>query len=195
MSKAAFLAVAFSAALVGPALAGASYMKFDESDGEAMDSPPPSAFDYGIPDRSAKNIYMKVEGIDGEAIASPTPGAFEIQISQLDQLERMAAQKAPRGGQNIPLSISSLNFTKVQDKASPKLAQAHTKGQAIPRATLFVRKAGGENYLTVKLENCMISSYQLGAHSGSGRPTESLSINFTKILVDYKPQGSPAPKN
>ena len=51
--------------------------------------------------------------------------------------------------------------------------------------------------MTVKLENCMVSSFQTSAaHAGRGtggdRPTESLSINFTKIMVDYKPQGSPA---
>ena len=140
-------------------------------------------------------IYMKFEGIDGEATAAPIPGAFEIQISQLDQLEHLAAQKAPRGGQNIVLQISSLNFTKRQDKASPQLMQANAKGQHIPRALITVRKAGGETALTVKLENCMISGFQTSAAHAGERPTESISINFTKILVDYKPQGSPAVRN
>ena len=61
-----------------------------------------------------------------------------------------------------------------------------------------MRKAGGDasganadDFLKIKLEDVLISSYQLAGASGGGddRPTESLSLNFTKIEFDYQPPG------
>jgi type VI secretion system secreted protein Hcp len=41
-----------------------------------------------------------------------------------------------------------------------------------------------EIYLTVKLTNCLVSGYSMS--SGGDRPSESLSINFTKIEYTYQ---------
>ena len=43
-------------------------------------------------------------------------------------------------------------------------------------------------YAEYKLTNCMISGYSLS--SGGDRPSESLSINFTKIEYSFKEYGS-----
>lgn len=127
-------------------------------------------------------VFMKFDGVDGE---------FQVDSHQLGQLEQKVQQAAPRGGSNIGLNPSSLNFTKHVDKASPKLMEAMTKGRHFPRVELHVRKAGGSQpYLTYKLENVQITSYQLGA-AGGAAPGDSFSINFSKISADYKPQGSP----
>jgi len=84
-------------------------------------------------------------------------------------------------------SVSDLRITKVVDKASAKLFQACATGQHIKQATLVVRKAGGKPYLTIKLDNVLVSSYQQSNGAG-GKPTESISLNFTKIEYKYAAQ-------
>ena len=42
-----------------------------------------------------------------------------------------------------------------------------------------------ETFLTLTLENCLVSNYQVS--SGGDRPTESFSLNFTKIEYKYTP--------
>jgi len=46
-----------------------------------------------------------------------------------------------------------------------------------------VRKSGDDNYMQIELENVLITSYQTSASSSSsGRPMESLSLNYTKAV-------------
>ncbi|MCM3878451.1 MAG: type VI secretion system tube protein Hcp, partial [Thermoanaerobaculia bacterium] len=130
-------------------------------------------------------IYMKFDGIDGESMA-PAPGSIQVETRDLDQLERLAAQKAPRGGSHLQLGISSINFTKHVDRASPKLAQAAAAGKHIPRGVLTVRKAGGgqQDYLVVRMEDIIVSSFRPPA-GGATQGTESVTINFAKADFDY----------
>ena len=64
-------------------------------------------------------------------------------------------------------------------------------GEHIKQALLSCRKAGGkqEVYLTVKFTDLLVSSYQTGG-SGSGDvvPLDQISMNFSKIEFEYKPQ-------
>lgn len=136
-------------------------------------------------------IYMKIEGVDGSYSDASLQGAIEVESMQMAQVERTAAQAAPRGGKNVKVALSSMNFTHHYDKASPVLMKAATKGTHFPRAVLYCRKVGQLNdYLVVKLEDCLVSSYQTSP-GGGARPMESLSINFAKITVDYKPMVAP----
>ncbi len=136
-------------------------------------------------------IYMKYDGIDGSATVAGRPGFIEVQSYSLGAIEQQVAKAAPRGGANIPVSMSSIQITKRLDATSPKLVQASTKGHHFPTAVIAIIKPGeARPYLTLHLSDVLISSYQTG---GSGeRPMESLSLNFTKITADFKPQGSPA---
>lgn len=134
-------------------------------------------------------IYMKIEGVDGSYSDASVQGAIEVESMQMAQVERTAAQAAPRGGKNVKVALSSMNFTHHYDKASPVLLQAAAKGKHFSQVALYCRKSGQSNdYLVVKLEDCVVTSYQAApGAAGGARPMESLSINFAKIAVDYKP--------
>jgi type VI secretion system secreted protein Hcp len=89
------------------------------------------------------------------------------------------------GGEAKP-KLGDLRIVKSQDKSTPKLALACANGVHFPKATLYVRKSGGGQALTLTLTNALISSYSMS--SGGDRPTESLTINFTKIEFQYTKQ-------
>ncbi len=96
------------------------------------------------------------------------------------------------GGGTGKVQVHDISITKYVDKASPKLALACANGKHYSTAKITVRKAGRgqQEFLTYKLSDVLISSYQSGG-SGGGKgatPTESLTLNFKKISVEYKPQ-------
>jgi len=83
-------------------------------------------------------------------------------------------------------SISEIVVTKDSDSSSPKLLNEALQGEGKTVIIDFCRnapgKAGLQVYQTYTLTNCMISGHSF---SSSGEmPSESLSLNFTKI--EYK---------
>jgi type VI secretion system Hcp family effector len=93
------------------------------------------------------------------------------------------------GGGAGRVATHEIVITKHMDKASPKLAQFCATGKHIVRGTITLRKAGKgqQEFLVIKLDTVLISSYQTGGKgSGETTPTESLSLNFTKIQFDHK---------
>ena len=64
-------------------------------------------------------------------------------------------------------------------------------GQHIKIALLTCRKAGKEQqeFLKIKLDDFIVSSYQTGGSAGSALiPIDQISMNFSKIEYEYKEQ-------
>jgi type VI secretion system secreted protein Hcp len=92
-------------------------------------------------------------------------------------------------------SVSEITVTKLQDQATPKLLNEALQGEGKTVIIDFTKDDKGklEVYMTYTLTNTMISGYSVNG-DGNGRPSESLSLNFTEI--DYKntpnkPDGTP----
>jgi type VI secretion system secreted protein Hcp len=83
-------------------------------------------------------------------------------------------------------AVSEIVVTKSVDAASAALYRMSLWGEG-KKATIVFAKAGQdgqyEAYLTVELENILISNFSVSGAGGgaNGRPMESLSLNFTKI--------------
>lgn len=89
------------------------------------------------------------------------------------------------GGGAGKVSVHDISITKHVDKASALLLKACANGQHYKTVTITMRKAGGTQYLKITLTNVLISSYQTGGSGHSAQPTESLSLNFTKVEYQY----------
>ncbi len=73
------------------------------------------------------------------------------------------------------------------DIASVDLFREALVGRAIP-GDIELTQTGADKsftYYKVELENVLVSSYSLS--SGGDRPSESISLNFSKIIVSYIP--------
>ena len=86
-------------------------------------------------------------------------------------------------------SISEIVITKQMDKSSFAWLQEGLKGEGAKCEIHFCSTDAGQlrTYATYKLENCLVSGYSTS--SGGDRPSESISINFTKIEFLYKEYG------
>jgi type VI secretion system secreted protein Hcp len=96
-----------------------------------------------------------------------------------------STQSHGSGGGAGKSSVHEITITRKVDKTSLKLALFCANGKHIPNGTIVVRKAGGNHSITYQLSDVLISSYQTGGSGHDVTPTESLTLNFTKLKISY----------
>ena len=87
-------------------------------------------------------------------------------------------------------SYRNLVLTKGVDSASTGLLSALVTNDEVKEATLTMRKAGGEalDYFRMTLSGARIVNVDLEVPP-SGLAVERVTIAFTKVEIEYKPQG------
>src|SRR5512136_616375 len=87
--------------------------------------------------------------------------------------------------------MQDFHFVMKINKASPKLMLACASGEHLKNAILTCRKAGKEQqeYLKVTFTDLLVSNYQTnGTGSADIIPMDQISLNFTKVEIEYKEQ-------
>jgi type VI secretion system secreted protein Hcp len=139
------------------------------------------------------DYFLKIDGITGESQDDKYKGHIEIETFSWGVTNSGSASHGTGQGSG-KVHVQDLHVTKLACKASPSLFQQCAQGKHIANAQLIVRKAGEEqqDYYIVKLKDVLISSFQDGGHGSGGNtiPTEQLSINFSHVEFDYKPQNA-----
>ncbi len=98
------------------------------------------------------------------------------------------------GGGAGKADFSTVTFSKLYDASSPKLLLHVATGQHIPTATFTFRRPGanGATFLTYKLTDVTVSSYEQGGKQDKPG-LESVELAFGKIEITYQPAGGGAP--
>ncbi len=139
---------------------------------------------------AAVDFFLKLEGIEGES--QDAKHQKEIDLESWSWGETQAGAHASGGGGGAgKVSMQDFHFVMKVNKSSPKLMLACATGEHIKSALLTCRKAGKEQqeYLKVKLTDCLVSSFQTGGAESAGIvPTDQCSLNFAKIEYEYKEQ-------
>ena len=88
------------------------------------------------------------------------------------------------------VQMQDFHFVMRVNKASPKLMLACAQGEHIKSAILTCRKAGKEQqeYLKVTFSDILVSSYQTGGSGADVVPMDQISLNFSKVEMEYKEQ-------
>jgi type VI secretion system secreted protein Hcp len=136
------------------------------------------------------DYFLKVEGVPGEA--TDHKHKDEINILSFSFGATQGGTHAFGGGGGAgKVSMQDFHFMMTVNKASPKLFLACATGEHIKSALLTCRKAGKEQqeYLKIKFTDLLVSSYQVnGTGESNHLPTDSISLNFSKIEWDYQIQ-------
>jgi type VI secretion system secreted protein Hcp len=135
----------------------------------------------------AVDMFMKLEGVKGEARDKTHQDEIDI-LAWSWGMTQAGTTHTGGGGGSGKVDVHDLSFTKFVDLSSTDLMIACCNGKHFDKATLTVRKAG-ENpleYLTIKMEEVIITSISTGGSGGSDRLTENVKLNFAKVGVDYK---------
>ncbi len=135
--------------------------------------------------------FLKLDKIEGESTDARHKG--EIDVLAWSWGVAQAASSGNGANRAGKACISDLAFTKLIDKATPQLIGNAATGLRIANGVLIGRKAGGDGkatlveFLKIELTNVLVSSFQSGASTGAV-PTESISLSFTSMTVEYREQ-------
>jgi type VI secretion system secreted protein Hcp len=132
-----------------------------------------AAFDY----------FMKIDGMPGESTDATHKGEIDVEAWSWGE-GRQTGSAAGR------VAMNDFSFTIKLSKASPNLFLACAEGDHIKAAWLTARRAEGKEadyFLKWTFSDLLVSSYETGAASGEP-PRDQVSLNFSKIEVEYKEQ-------
>jgi type VI secretion system secreted protein Hcp len=136
----------------------------------------------------ASDIFAKLGDIKGESLDDKHKDEIEV-LHWSWGVDNSGSMASGSGGGDGKATFRDLTFTHNYDKASPVLWQYSTNGAHLAEGTITVRKSGKgqQEYLTIKMKDLIITGVQ---HQGDGgtNPTETVSLAFAKVAVEYKPQ-------
>ena len=135
------------------------------------------------------DCFLKIDGIEGESKDTKHKGSIEISGWSWGAAQTGTSSSGGGAGAG-KVAMQDAHFSMSVSKASPKLMLACATGDHIKQAVLTCRKAGTDQqeYLKYTFSDVLVSSFQTNGASGGGTPTESLSLNFSKIEIEYKEQ-------
>jgi type VI secretion system secreted protein Hcp len=139
------------------------------------------------------DIFLKLDGISGESTDEDHKGEIDVEAFTFN---------AKRASGKV--KFSPLRVIKVYDASSPKLMQAAASGRHIRSGTLTFRRSGDPNgveFLTYKLSDLTVTSYQEGGANADDRALGSLEdevgltpakVQVTEKTVDASGKAGPA---
>ena len=134
-------------------------------------------------------VFLKLDGIEGES--QDSRHAKEIDVSAWSLGVTNPGSGHVGGGAGAGrATFTDLAVTKVLDKASPALLLAVASGRHIRTARLTVTSGGPRplEYLTVDLEDVLVTSCLLADSADPDRPVENVTFDYGKIRVNYSQQ-------
>jgi type VI secretion system secreted protein Hcp len=138
------------------------------------------------------DIFLKLDGISGESTDEDHKGEIDVEAFTFN---------AKRASGKV--KFSPLRVIKVYDASSPKLMQAAASGRHIRSGTLTFRRSGDPNgveFLTYKLSDLTVTSYQEGGANADDRTLGSLEdevgltpakVQVTEKTVDASGKSGP----
>lgn len=136
---------------------------------------------------AATDIFLKLGDINGESQRK----GHENEIELLSWSWGLHSAGATTGGAGAGRVVfQDLTFTKLADSSSPLLMLSTANGKHHPQAVLTLERPGERPfmYYRVTLEDVVVTSVSTSVSTVDNRPTEIISLNFTKVKIEYIPQ-------
>ncbi len=136
----------------------------------------------------AIDYFLRIDGVSGESLDAKHKGEIDVESWSWGEAHPVSPG-AGSGAGTGKVQMQDLNFTTKVSKASPSLMLACASGKHFKSAVLTARKAGKgqQEFLTFSLSDVLVSAYQTGG-AEEVVPGDSVSLNFSKIQMEYKPQ-------
>jgi type VI secretion system secreted protein Hcp len=142
----------------------------------------------------AFDTYIKIDTVDGEATQANHEKWIEIYSFSWGASNPTTVGSGSSGLSAGKASVSSFNIMKKTELSSCKLFAACCAGQHYKDATVEMSKAtgveGGQKvFLKYVFTDVMVESVQWsGSTGGDDTPTESVSLAFAKVAIEYSKQ-------
>jgi len=136
------------------------------------------------------DMFLELDGIKGESLDDKHQDHIDILSTSLGVSNSSSAFTGAGSGTG-KADFHDASFIKYTDSSSCDLFLACINGDHIDKATVYVRRAGGEEaleFLKITMEEVYVTSFQTSASGGTELPTESFSLSFGKIKMEYQKQ-------
>ena len=138
-------------------------------------------------------IYVKYDGIDGEVTAANYEKWIEIDSFSWGVSNPTSVGSTGGGGGAGKVSFQDIHIETQTNASTPKLLTQAAEGTAISFVEVdFIKGEAPSPYLKIVLNDVLVSSYQFGGAEGANNttPSESISLNFQKVDIEYSPQNT-----
>ena len=149
-------------------------------------------------------IYMKYDGIDGTVTQQGHKKWIELQSCRLGGSRQVLQTTGATGEREAGApNLKEVAVTKEHDDASGPLFKEFLSGEGFKKVKIDFVNTQNSVFMQIELEDVVISSFKtsgrggrIGSGSGSKadsregeRPTEDLSLSYTKIVYVGSTQG------
>jgi type VI secretion system secreted protein Hcp len=137
----------------------------------------------------ATDIFLKVDGIDGDATDVNHTGEIEV-ASWSWGVSQVFISSLGGGIVGGTPKVGNILVTKQVDRASPILLRAFLELTHIAQAVLTQRRpgAGKQDFLSVTLQDVLISSLNDVDDGLAPKPKETVVFVFSRVIYEYIPQ-------
>ena len=131
----------------------------------------------------AFDAFLKLDGIEGESADHKHKGEIEV-LSFSWGISNAGTQASGGGGGAGKVSVHDFSIVKMIDSTSPLLFEKCCSGEHLGGGLFtLVDRQTGLGFYKIRFDEILVSSVQPAANPGSNTPTESLSLNFTRIEI------------
>ena len=131
----------------------------------------------------AFDAFLKLDGIEGESADHKHKGEIEV-LSFSWGISNTGANASGGGGGAGKTTVHDFSIVKMIDATSPLLFEKCCTGEHIGGGQFtLVDRQTGLGFYKIRFDEILVSSVQPAANPGGGVPTESLSLNFTRIEI------------
>jgi type VI secretion system secreted protein Hcp len=132
--------------------------------------------------------FLKIDSIKGESADDKHKDEIEV-LSFSWAVNNGGSMGHGGGGGEGKATFQDLTFEHNVDKASAPLLLACATGTHLKEATITTRKSGkGQlDYMTIKMKDVIVTAVNPANHQGASL-TESVSLSYAIVNVEYKPQ-------
>lgn len=134
----------------------------------------------------AFDMFLKIGSIEGESNGD-IKGNHAKEIDVLAWSWGMSNSGTAISGPGTA-NVQDISFTKYLDKSTPTLMLAALTGSSFASAEFTVSQNNTKTpyeMLKLKLENVLVTSVSAGGSGGQERLTENVSLNFSKVSLEY----------
>jgi len=134
------------------------------------------------------SIYVNIDGIKGKVTAKGHEDWIDVSSMQWGVGRAISSAVGTSADREASKpSISEVTITKLMDESSPMIFTEACvgKGKKVLIDLCTVGTDQINTYMSYELEECMISGYSVS--SGGDRPSESISLSFTKMTMKFTP--------
>ena len=137
----------------------------------------------------AVDMFLKLDGVKGEARDHKHKDEIDVLSWSWGMSQSGTAHQGGGAGAG-KVSVHDISLTKYLDNSTPTLMKFCANGKHIKNGVLTCRKAGENplDYLTIKLEEVIVTSVSTGGTGSDDRHTENISLNFAKFHTTYATQ-------